>query len=488
MQTNPTSSHLLDIAAAMSSFRLPVKKIVCGLLVIALLLVPYGPGAAAFTVGEEKELGEKLLSLVRREFHLLDDPDITQYVNGLGREILTLAGPQYFDYHFFVINNREFNAFAAPSGLIFIHSGLIEVTGSEGELISVMAHEVGHVVSRHYAEGLDKSKKVSVGTAALALAGLALGAGALSQALLTGSIAGGAAMQLHFSRQNEEEADRLAYTWLLADHRNPTDMLSMIQRMIRLSRSQGKVPPYLLTHPAPENRYGYIEDLLYQDQTPKAFKPADDFAFQRIKYRILSLTKEPQDILPQLLTKAQTADTKSVEGAMVHYGLFLAYLANREYTKAETELGTVMQRFPDRPILLADLGVLYLDSGQTAQALDTLNQAVQRDPTNAYALFNQAMALQQLGKANKALTIYQELLPVLPDYARLHYQIGQIKAGQGDTAAGHYELGVYHWYEGDVKTARYHLREAMRDQPDGSPIKRKAQELLATIDRLEKMS
>jgi len=36
--------------------------------------------------------------------------------------------------------------------------------------------------------------------------------------------------------------------------------------------------------------------------------------------------------------------------------------------------------------------------------------------------------------------------------------------------------------------ARFHLTEAMRDQPESSPSRRQAQELLDTIERLEKMS
>ncbi|MDX1777212.1 MAG: M48 family metalloprotease, partial [Desulfobulbales bacterium] len=99
--------------------------------------------AFAFSVGEEKEVGEELLTMIRREFDLIDEPDIIQYINELGRETLAVAGSQYFDYHFFVIKNKELNAFAAPSGLIFFHSGLIESLDKEGELVGVMAHEVG---------------------------------------------------------------------------------------------------------------------------------------------------------------------------------------------------------------------------------------------------------------------------------------------------------------------------------------------------------
>jgi predicted Zn-dependent protease len=153
--------------------------------------LPFSPAPAqAFTIGEEREVGEKLLTIVRKEFTILDDPDLTQYITLLGRQTLQLAGSQFFDYHFFLIDNKEFNAFAAPSGLIFFHSGLIDLCATEGELVSVLAHEIGHAASRHIADRISKSAKLNVATTAAMLAGLLLGQGALSQALISGSMAG----------------------------------------------------------------------------------------------------------------------------------------------------------------------------------------------------------------------------------------------------------------------------------------------------------
>ena len=86
-------------------------------LVFSFLHLSCARPVAAFTVGEEREVGEILLYQIRLAFSLVDDPDISQYINELGAEVLRAAGAQYFDYHFFVIKNKEFNAFAAPSGL-----------------------------------------------------------------------------------------------------------------------------------------------------------------------------------------------------------------------------------------------------------------------------------------------------------------------------------------------------------------------------------
>lgn len=441
--------------------------------------------AHAFSVGEEREVGEKLLSIVRKEFKLLDDPDIAQYINELGKEILAIAGPQYFNFHFFVINNKEFNAFAAPSGLIFIHSGLIDITESEGELVSVLAHEVGHVASRHIADRIAKSSKLNIGTTAMILAGIALGGGPLSEALIAGSAATGATMSLKFSRQNEEEADRLAFNWMKAQGRDPAEMVSMLQKMRKVSRYRsGAVPAYLLTHPGPEQRINYIDDLRVMAQTGH-YPQKDDFEFQRIKYRVLSLTKEPANLLPIFLKKVADSanDDKNI---MDYYGLSQVYLAKRNFGKARESLHKLMIHYPSKPILTTDLGVTYFQSGQYAEALKLFQKAKDADPACTYTMYYYAQALQKTGDITTALPIYENLLELLPDYAKLYYHIGQIKAEQGSPGVGHYYLGLYFWFEGDSKTARFHLNEAINKLSENNEIRNKSQEMLKEIERLEK--
>ena len=73
--------------------------------------------ASAFTIGDEREVGEKLLYSVRSSFKLIDDPDISQYINRLGQSVLEVAGIQYFNYHFFVIDNKEFQCLRGTIGI-----------------------------------------------------------------------------------------------------------------------------------------------------------------------------------------------------------------------------------------------------------------------------------------------------------------------------------------------------------------------------------
>ncbi|MHB1013820.1 MAG: M48 family metalloprotease [Desulfurivibrionaceae bacterium] len=444
------------------------------------------PDAQAFSIGEEREVGEKLLSIVRKEFTLLDDPDLTEYLTNLGQQTLRIAGPQFFDYHFFIIDNKEFNAFAAPSGLIFVHSGLIDICDTEGELVSVIAHEIGHVVSRHIADQIDKSGKLNAGTTALMLAGLLLGqGGALSQALVTGSMAGGLTANLAFTREDEEEADRLSFKWMEAENRDPEDMVNMLKKMRRVSRYQRKqVAPYLVTHPEPENRISYIEDLILQNPPPKSI-PRDEFAYRRFKYRIQALTWETQSILPILKNKAEEPNALQ-DNPMVFYGLSQAYLANRDYPKAEEALKKVIGRYPDKQILKTDLGRIKFEAGETKRALEIFQEVQRLNPNEAYNTYYLAKALQQSGELAQAVVIYENLSERLPTYAKLYLEIGKIRTALGSNALGHYNLALYQYYEGSTRSARYHLDQALKGLSEKDPLFAKIKDLKNKLTRIEK--
>ena len=442
--------------------------------------------AFAFSVGEEKETGEELLTMVRKEFRLIDEPDVLQYINKLGQSTLDVAGTQFFDYHFFVINNKEINAFAAPSGLIFIHSGLIEAMDNEGELVGVIAHEIGHVVSRHLAKRMDKGAKISAATMLGVLVGIALGGGPFSEALIAGSGALGQSTALSFSRRDEEEADRLAFNWMRAEKRDPSAMVDMLHKIYTMNRyQQGYVPPYLLTHPNPDIRMGYIQDLiLFSDKKP--YIKFDEFPFQRFKSRVISLTREPMVLIQQYETAVKSMKPDSQEAAMAHYILSQAYLASADYEKAEDELRQTMAYYPDRSILLTDLGVIFLKAGRIQMAISQLQEADKKERNDAYTTFYLAQALEKTGKLQDAASLYERLLTMIPTYSQLYYKLANVKGGLNNQGEGFYYYGYYYWYEGDLKSAKRHFSKAVSLLPQDSQMRAEAQNMLKKIDRIEK--
>jgi beta-barrel assembly-enhancing protease len=429
--------------------------------------------AYAFSVGDEKEYGEKMLAVIRKEFNLIDDLDVVQYIVGIGSQIVVAAGPQYFNYHFYVINNKEFNAFAAPSGLIFIHSGIIGAMKTEGELVSVVAHEIGHVMSRHIADRIDKTKKVSAGTLAMVLAGILVGGGALSQALITGGLATGEAMYLQFTRENEEEADRIGFALMQDLNRDPQDMVSMLNTMYKVSRIRmGNIPQYLLTHPKPELRMGYVQDLIYVHPNGN-YASFDQFHFKRIQHRMASLSEDPNKLKARYNREIRNAEDQESK-VFAQYGLALVYLEEGEYGRAIEGLTAVNNFFHDKVNVWVDLGRAYLSNGELNQAFKYFDKARNSDPGNWYAAYYLALALEKKGEIVRAEQLYRQVQGHVPDYPPVYLQLAKIAGDQGDTGLSHFYLGLSFFYDGNFSSSQFHFS--------------KAQEIMKSKEKLEEIA
>ena len=468
-----------------------MKKYI-NILLASFLLISFSTlparNAAAFSVGEEREVGEKLLYTVRSSFEVLDQPDIQQYIDKLGEEVIEVAGVQFFKYHFFVINNKDFNAFAAPSGLIFFHSGLIEKMNGENEFISVLAHEIGHIVKRHISSRIDRGRKISVATMGLILASIALGGGAASEALMAGSMAAGQSANLHFSRQDEEEADLLAYDWMIKLRRHPDGQVNMLRTMRQIARYRStQIPQYLLTHPNPEARLDYVQTLVDKDRTKvETFSRGDSFEFLRFKYRIMSQTKDSmyfRGLLSSILTNPRSNDMDKI---MAKYGLSLLYKAENNYDSAIASLDEVITELGEKNILLTDKGVIELESGNTEMAFTTLNNAYNDDRTNMYAAYSLAKASFTLGKLERAHNLFTTVMYKLPEFSQVYFELGRLSSTMKKPAATKYYLGKYYLTEGKVKIARKNLQEAVKDEKLELELKADAENTLELIKRLLK--
>ncbi|MFZ5765507.1 MAG: M48 family metalloprotease [Thermodesulfobacteriota bacterium] len=446
-------------------FPAAVQRLVSLWIIFFLLCIDFSPlsgspAAHAFSIKDEREYGEKMLAVIRREFKLVDELDVLQYVNDLGDAVLAGAGNQYFDYRFYVINNKEFNAFATPSGLIFFHSGIIGAMDTEGEFVSVLAHECGHVMCRHIAQRIENSLKVSAGTLAMMLAGIALGGGALSQALVTGGMATGAALNLEFSRQDEEEADRVGFTLMEKQQRDPKDMLSMLNKMYRESKIRmGNIPQYLLTHPKPKLRMDYVEDLMHV-KGAGGYRDYDQFDFLRMQKRVASLTQEPQKLFARYRKEMREAPDETTK-IMATYGLALADVSIGNYEQGVEKLRQVIRAFPDKPILLADLGRIYVNGGQLETARMYLEEARAKNPDCWYSNYHLALVLQQSGNSERAEALFKQIMDHVPDYPDVYFQLGQIESKRGNLMLSHLYLGKNFYYAGNFPVSTFHLKKAL---------------------------
>ena len=129
---------------------------------------------AVISPAQERKLGEDLMRQSRRSLAFMDDPEISEYIQSLGRKLVSHSDNPQQDFRFFVIDNPTINAFALPGGFIGVHTGLILATQSESELASVLAHETAHVTQRHIPRMIAESQRTTLPTMAAILAGILL--------------------------------------------------------------------------------------------------------------------------------------------------------------------------------------------------------------------------------------------------------------------------------------------------------------------------
>jgi predicted Zn-dependent protease len=171
-------------------------------------------------------------------------------VNAITRE-LPAGWQANWETALFVDNSP--NAFALPGGKVGIYTGIFTVAKNQDQLAAVVAHEIGHVVSRHHDERVTRQMGAQAGLGILgAIVGSAYGQGAANA---TGQL-GGAAVQAAFllpnNRQQESEADVVGQQLMARAGFNPAQAVNLWENMIAASR--GRPPQWLSTHPDPQAR------------------------------------------------------------------------------------------------------------------------------------------------------------------------------------------------------------------------------------------
>src|SRR5687768_14376576 len=249
--------------------------------------------AAACEMSEDDEvaIGSQTAQEIGRSLPLVQDPYITAYVNELGDTIASRTSRADLDWHFFVVNSHQINAFALPGGFIYVNRGLIEATSSVDELAGVLGHEIGHVIQRHSVEQMQNRQKIGV-VAQLACVLTNVCESGLGQAAIN---IGGTAIISRYSRGDEFEADSEAVENVLRVGIDPEGIPSLFEVLMSARESQpGIVESWFSTHPLEESRIENSRRLIDEsgaDQTQGLLKQLPSYA--EFKRRIAALP-EPQ--------------------------------------------------------------------------------------------------------------------------------------------------------------------------------------------------
>jgi predicted Zn-dependent protease len=439
-----------------------VNHAICFLTILCLVLSPLclSPSPAmALSIDEETVLGQKFLAEIRKQYELLDNDYANAFFNDLGQYILTSLKTKPFPFHFYIIKDNTLNAFSAPGGLIFFYSGLIEHMDSCDMLAGVMGHEIGHSAARHLSQSIEQNKKIGLATIAGVLAGVLIGGGAASSALITGSMAAGIQTQLHYSREDESQADQLGFRYSTEAGFSPSGLIDALKAIEQASMSdENSTPPYLLTHPAPPERMADLDSMAsgYKPGPPK--KEAMHFrALFPIFKTVVEATCLDSSDAERIFKNALKKDPND---PIAQLGLGIVYQGQLEYGEAVSHLKKALEKMPDSVLILRTLGRTYQLMGKDTEAIEVLKKALALKDEDPSSLFTLALSYENLGAYQEAINLLKRLASINPGRNEVYYHLGISYGRQNKLALAHYNFGLYFKALGEVKKAHFHFQKA----------------------------
>ncbi|MGF1743805.1 beta-barrel assembly-enhancing protease [Vibrio minamisatsumaniensis] len=364
--------------------------------------------AAAGTLSIDQELiyGDAYMRIIRNSQPIVNDPVLNQYIDTLGHRLVANANDVKTPFQFFMIRDRNINAFAFFGGYVALHSGLFLHAQSESELASVLAHEIAHVTQRHLARSMEDQARRSPATIAALAASilLAIAAPEAGIAALTATTAGTMQSQINYTRSNEKEADRFGISTLARAGFDVNAMPRFFGRLADEYRYASTPPPMLLTHPLPEDR---ITDSRARARSypPLKLAPSLDYhlARARVVARYAGINNDAAlDWFKRKLKKAPKALVPSLE-----YGQALVYLDSKKLDKAEPILTKLINSDPTNVFYLDAISDLHIAQKKPETAIKELKSALARQPNNPVLTINYANALIENEDLQEAVRVLQ---------------------------------------------------------------------------------
>lgn len=433
---------------------------------------------------QEYQLGRAWLSMLRGSVRTLEDPLLKDYVE---THVFGLAETSQLDDRrltFVTMDSPQLNAFAAPGGIIGVNAGLFLHAHTEAEFASVMAHELAHLSQRHFARGLQhqQQSRIPLMTAMLASIILAAsGGGDAGIAALASTQAAAIQEQRRFSRQNEQEADRIGLLNLKQAGFDPNAMPEMFERLSKLSRFSRTPPEFLLTHPVSQSR---IADSRNRAGQLSNDGRRDSPYYQMMRARVQLFYEDSPGLAAQRFRAL--LDEHDGEHAAARYGLALALIRGGQHDAAVEHLDALLEQHPDN--IAVQLAQVEMDSSQNRldNALSRLDQLLSVRPDNYPLLEARANILLRLRDYRAAEKVTDQLARLRSEDPDIWYLVSEVRGLAGNILGVHQARAEYFMLAGDLDQADEQLDQALKRAGDNfvtsSRIKARKEEVTRRRD------
>ena len=183
-----------------------------------------------------------------------DDPRLEALITKTVDRLVAASDRPDLAYKVTILNSGAVNAFALPTGQLYVTRGLIALASDTSELSSVLSHEMAHVLAKHASIREDQARQAAIVTRVVTDMGTDpdLTAMALAKTKLT---------MASFSRAQEFEADGIGVGISARAHFDPygaSRFLTAMERNAAMKAGKASLDPrsqdFLSSHPATPDR------------------------------------------------------------------------------------------------------------------------------------------------------------------------------------------------------------------------------------------
>ena len=358
--------------------------------------------AATLSIGQEKEMGDYYMRLLRGSAPIINDPVLNQYINDLGKKLVSKSESVQTPFHFYIMKSNVLNAFAFFGGNVVVHSRLILDTDNESQLASVMAHEIGHVTQRHLARAMEAQNNNSpyVWGATLGSLLLTLANPEVGIAGITTTMAGSTQSMINFTQSNEQEADRVGLRTLAKAGFDPYASSEFLQKLADQSRFSSKPPEILMTHPLPNSRLSDIRNRSLQ-YSKKNIIPSLNYYLAKARIAIRMSNQTNARLLIEDYRKLNNEQSKIA----VIYANALVDYNNNNYQKAKQQLQPLLDNEPNNIWYIDLMTDIDLALNNSSTAISRLQSALKRSPDSSALQLNLANAYVKARNYQQAVSL-----------------------------------------------------------------------------------
>ena len=416
---------------------------------------------------------------------VIRDAEIEALLKDYATPIFNAAGIAKGSITIALIDDRSFNAFVTTGRRMFVNIGALMEAKTPNEIIGVIAHEAGHIAGGHLTLQRERAGMAQM----MATAGVVLGAGAMvagsgnrsmnagngGMGIMLGAQELAVRSMLSYQRGEEQAADRAAIKYLAATNQSPRGLVDTFKRLSddQMFKLDG-IDPYLMSHPAPQDRIASLEQLASSSPVFAAKDPASLIArHEMMRAKLYGFAAKGDEVV----RRYQISDMS----LPARYARAIMNYRYKKVPEALAQIDDLLKSQPNNPYFWELKGQVLLEFGQAREAVAAVRRATVGVPESGLIRGLLGKALVATGDRALLDDGIRELTNASqrePDDVENWRQLAIAYNQKDNIGMAEFSAAQEALLMGDMQSAVNHAAKAKARLPAGSPAALKADDIL----------